>query len=227
MSDSFSRDFWSEQSKKPGGLISPDFAHCRVGSPSFSTVDYGFSPSPLGFSGGHWQLLHLPPADAPNGTPLETTYTNNLWHQGTIPQPLRHLFTPNFLVLQTPNPLRPGTGTSQDPIDINDLCRALSWSVPVTDRLPSSPTLSDLDTFERNLAAELSGSLPNDACIPFARRFHPFWWPRSPNVKPTAPVYRGILLTDLTPSILSYISPSASPYCICYYRVPALLPAPI
>jgi hypothetical protein len=232
MSTDSTTQFWSQQRSNPGGLVSPTFTHYRVGDPCFSTVDYGFRPSPLGFSGAHWQLLHLPSPTDPNGAPLHTTYTNNLWHQGTIPEPLRHLFTPNFLILQTPNsytasPTGLCGGDARDPIHISTLCQRLSWSVTVTDRLPDAPTLSDIDTFERNLAAELRGDLLNDATIPFARRFHPFWWPRSPRSKPDAPVYRGILLTDLTPSILPYISPDASTYCIAYYQVPSLLPAPV
>lgn len=82
-------DYWIRQADEPNGIVTPTYTHYRVHSPNDPLTG-----GAKGFGGAEFLLVGL------SGIGNQTLiFTNNLWHQGHIPEHLQEMFRPNFLVL--------------------------------------------------------------------------------------------------------------------------------
>lgn len=81
--DCFECNYWLDQRNTPGGLVTKEYVHYRMGPEKSSIKGHG---------GQKFKITHL--------ESMLVVYTTNLWHQGEIPVHLRNKFIPNATVEQ-------------------------------------------------------------------------------------------------------------------------------
>lgn len=72
----------------------PWYKHIVVKGEHYSCTPGVKNPFPRGFGGRVWTITHTPTG--------ETLVTNDLWHQGTIPDGWRGYFPDNATIVQVP-----------------------------------------------------------------------------------------------------------------------------
>ena len=82
-------DYWIRQASEPGGIVTPMYTHYRFHNPNEPLTG-----GAKGFGGAEFLIIGLTGV-----SPQVMIFTNDLWHQGHIPEHLQEMFRPNFLVV--------------------------------------------------------------------------------------------------------------------------------